>query len=72
MVEASTNKEVGPSLAKSKYSMLEVFSFLYTRREAIYNLRLINKRFKNYSKDPYLENYSQGRTTEMIYYEVRA
>ena len=52
--------------------MLEIFSFLWTRREAIYELRCINRRFKEYSKDPYLENYSQGRATEMIYYEIRA
>ena len=52
--------------------MLEIFSYLYTRQEAIYNLRSINKRFHQYSHDPYLDNYKTDRATYLSYFEVRA
>lgn len=73
MVEATTtNPQRGGKVVRSKYMMLEIFSYLWTRREAIYNLRMLNRRFLQYRKDPYLENFSQDRATEMLYYEVRA
>ena len=59
MVEASTPKTESQSkLVKSKYSMLEILSYAFTRREAIYVMRMINKRFFELSKDTYLENFS--------------
>ena len=66
MVEAKES-QTKVKLAKSKYAMLEIFSFLWTRREAIYELRRINRRFKDYSKDPYLENYGKTKRIERVY-----
>jgi hypothetical protein len=49
--------------------MLEIFRASFTRAEAVLNLRQLSKKYFQFSKDSYLENF--GQTQDNVYIEIR-
>lgn len=45
MVEVTSKPTSLSRLVKSKYAMLEILSYVFTQREAIYTMRMVNKKF---------------------------
>ena len=61
--------EAANRCAQSKYGMLEIFRSSFTRAEAVLNLRQLSKKYFQFSKDSYLENF--GQTRDNVYIEIR-